>query len=72
MFRYLIARRALDELADESIKKNMLNKIPQRLLNKLYTQGGDISFNVENNSYTISGCSKALADEINGFLTSKK
>jgi len=65
-------RRALDELADESIKKNMMDKIPQALKDKLYAEGGDIFFGVENNTYTISGCSKALADEINAILTSGK
>lgn len=63
-------RRTLDDLANESIKKNALHKLPVELRDKLLAEGGDIDFDIVHNSYTISGCSKELSDKIDIFFKS--
>lgn len=65
-------RRAFDELGADAIKKNLLNKIPQELRDKLHSEGGDVVVDLDRNSFTISACSKALLDEISSKFTRKE
>lgn len=61
-------RRSLTDLANESVKETLLNKIPAALRERMYAEGGDITVDMDKNSFTISGCPEALTNEIAVFL----
>jgi chromosome condensin MukBEF complex kleisin-like MukF subunit len=57
-------RKELNNAANDLIKTKLLNRLPAELKTRMRAAGGDIVPNIEDNTYTVIGCSEALSKEI--------